>query len=299
MISEQNLADAPPVMAAGAPSNQFHRYLHATAFVGLWMAIGWIFRPDANSYLLIGVPLTVVFQIFVRRKPLVTLWVRDPANFRLSNPRLAVGVVLAVGFAVLPSVMLVHSFTSGSWRSHVPETLWTFCAVVGAFGAGFSFGQFTKQTWKSLGLCLSTAGVIGCGIMASVFLIKVLTHEAALSLSFSQVKAGVASLLIYVPICFVLEEVSFRGAIDAHVHQPGDRYPWLSALFVSCLWGWWHLPILGERRISGLIALAILMPLMHSATGIFLSFGWRRSGNLAVPAIVHALIDAVRNMLLK
>jgi hypothetical protein len=298
MTVEPNLAEAPPIVAAKPSSKQFHRYLHAAAFVGLWMAIGWIFRLDANSYLLIGVPLTVVFQIFVRRKPLVTLWVRDATNFRLSNPRLVIGMVLALGFAVLPSVLLVHSFTSDSWRRHVPETLWEFCAVVGAFGAGFSFGQFTKQTWKSLGLCLATAGVIGCGIMASVFLIKMLTHEAALSLSFSQLKTGVTSLLIYVPICFVLEEVSFRGAIDAYVHQSGDRYPWLSALFVSCLWGWWHLPILGERKISSLIALAILMPLVHSATGIFLSFGWRRSGNLAVPAVVHALVDAVRNMLL-
>jgi hypothetical protein len=299
MTVEPNLAEAPPIVAAKPSSKQFHRYLHAAAFVGLWMAIGWIFRLDANSYLLIGVPLTVVFQIFVRRKPLVTLWVRAATNFRLSKPQLIVGMVLALGFAVLPAMTLVESFQSGSWRREVPETLWSFCAVVGAFGAGFSFAQFTKQTWKSLLLCLATAGVIGCGIMASVFLVKVLMHKAALSLSFSQVKAGVASLLIYVPICFVLEEVSFRGAIDAYVHQSGDRYPWLSALFVSCLWGWWHLPTLGARNVLELIVMVVALPLMHAATGIFLSFGWRRSGNLAVPAVVHALIDGVRNMLLK
>jgi len=32
--------------------------------------------------------------------------------------------------------------------------------------------------------------------------------------------------------------------------------------------------------------------------GVFLSLSWRRSGNLAVPAMVHAFIDAVRNMLM-
>jgi membrane protease YdiL (CAAX protease family) len=96
-----------------------------------------------------------------------------------------------------------------------------------------------------------------------------------------------------------LEEVAFRGAIDSHVHNPNDKHSWLSAIFVSALWGLWHLPIAGAHGILQLVMLIILLPLIHIATGIFLSISWRRSGNLAVPAIVHALIDAVRNMLLK
>jgi hypothetical protein len=47
------------------------------------MAIGWLFHFDANSYLVAGVPLVVFFQLFVRKKPLATLWVRDAARFRL------------------------------------------------------------------------------------------------------------------------------------------------------------------------------------------------------------------------
>jgi membrane protease YdiL (CAAX protease family) len=221
--------------------------------------------------------------------------VRDATRFQLSLLGIVVGIVLAI----LPSIGLIDSFKSSSWRTHLPETLWLLCAVGGAFGAGFSSGYFTKETWKSLGLCLATAGAIGCGLMASAFLVKALVQKAPLSLSWSQARVGVASFLTYVPICFVLEEVTFRGAIDAHVHQPGDRYPWLSALIVSCLWGLWHVPIVGGKTIASVVALVILMPLVHSLIGVFLSFSWRRSGNLAVPALVHAFIDGVRNMLLK
>jgi len=298
MTINSSPGDAPSVVAPKPLSKQSRRYLQAAAFVGLWMTIGWIFRLGAESYLVIGVPLTAAFQAFVRRQPLGSLWVRDATLFRLSRPRIILALVLGVALAVLPAMLLLDSFKSGSWRTQVSATLWTLCGVVGAFGAGFSLSHFHKPTWKSLLLCLATAGVIGCAIMGLAFLVLVLTHKHAAAISWSQAKVGLSSFLVYVPICFVLEEVSFRGALDAHVHQPGDRYPWLSAFFVSCLWGLWHLPIHGERKILNVILLAIAMPLVHSATGIFLSFGWRRSGNLAVPAIVHSFIDAVRNMLM-
>ena len=53
-------------------------------FVGLWMAVGWLFHLDGDSYLVVGVPLVMIFQLVVRKKPLVTLWIRDAESFRLS-----------------------------------------------------------------------------------------------------------------------------------------------------------------------------------------------------------------------
>jgi membrane protease YdiL (CAAX protease family) len=38
-----------------------------------------------------------------------------------------------------------------------------------------------------------------------------------------------------------------------------------------------------------------MLVVVHSAIGVSLSFAWRRSGNLALPAAAHALIDGVRN----
>ena len=90
----------------------------------------------------------------------------------------------------------------------------------------------------------------------------------------------------------------FRGAIDSHVFRPGDKGPWWTAFFVSTLWGWWHLPIAGGQGITQLLTLIVLLPCIHIAVGDFLSLSWRRIGNLAVPATVHAFVDAVRNMLL-
>ena len=58
--------------------NSFRPYIESAAFVAVWMICGWLLRLDANVYLLFGVPLLVLFQLGVRRRPLRQLWVRDP-----------------------------------------------------------------------------------------------------------------------------------------------------------------------------------------------------------------------------
>ena len=258
------------------------------------MAIGWAFRLDGNSYLVVGVPLVVLFQLLARKKPLVTLWVRDAERFRL-NP---LGLVLGIGMAVLPALQLIRTIRSADWSSHIPEILWYTCCIIGAFGAAFAFCRFSKRRWKELGFCMLTAGVIGSGTMVLGALIRWVFLQKPIALSWAMISTGVGSFLLYVPVCFVLEEVVFRGAIDSHVFQAGDKGQWWTAFFVSTLWGLWHLPIVGATGIQQLIRLIILLPCIHIAVGVFLSLSWRRSGNLAVPATVHAFIDAVRNMLM-
>ncbi len=268
------------------------------AFVGVWMAVGWLCHLDANSYLVAGVPLVMFFQLFVRKQPLVTLWIRDAERFRLN----AWGMVMGLGLAILPAVKLIKCCNSASWPSHTPEILWYLCSVVGAFGASFCFCNFTKQTWKDLGFCTGTAGTIGCLTLLLAFLGRLAAKYpgyAPLTFTWGNVLNGLESFLLYVPVCFVLEEVAFRGAVDAHVFQPGDKGQWWTAFFVSTLWGWWHLPITSARGTVQLLALVVLLPCVHIAIGVFLSLGWRRSGNLAVPGTVHAFVDAVRNMLLR
>src|SRR5215207_7269721 len=112
---------------------------------------------------------------------------------------------------------------------------------------------------------------------------------------------GIRSLLLYIPALFLMEEVAFRGAIDSHVCHPGERhgvgatvYGIASAIVVSVLWGLWHYPI--TPHASVIEGVALVLPL-QVAVGPFLSLFWRRSGNLVVPAFVHATIDSVRNTL--
>jgi membrane protease YdiL (CAAX protease family) len=61
------------------------------------------------------------------------------------------------------------------------------------------------------------------------------------------------------------------------------------------MWGWWHLPIMPASVLG---AGMFVFPITHAIIGVPFSLFWRRSGNLLVPAAVHALIDAIRNTIL-
>jgi membrane protease YdiL (CAAX protease family) len=97
----------------------------------------------------------------------------------------------------------------------------------------------------------------------------------------------------YLALGFVLEEVAFRGLVDAHVHHRGEGRQWQSALFVSALWGMWHLPLVIGTLPTLLLPVALFVP--YILIGLPLSFAWRRGGNLALPVGAHAVIDAVRD----
>jgi hypothetical protein len=74
------------------------RYCHALLFVGLWVGLGIVLKLDPNAYLLAGVPLTIGFQLLVRRRPLSAMWVRQAPPFRLGR----LGALLAVGLLIVP-----------------------------------------------------------------------------------------------------------------------------------------------------------------------------------------------------
>jgi membrane protease YdiL (CAAX protease family) len=100
-----------------------------------------------------------------------------------------------------------------------------------------------------------------------------------------------------------VEEVAFRGALDSHVFRPqsdgqASGLPWLSAIFVSALWGIWHLPTAPVSSVSAFAAMIPVVIIIHTLVGVPLSFCWRASGTLVLPAAAHALVDAYRNTIL-
>src|SRR5207237_8420680 len=107
--------------------------------------------------------------------------------------------------------------------------------------------------------CLAIAGPIGIGW---VLLSVAAQRSAGVQPAHASILVGLRSFAVYFPICFVLEEVTFRGVLDTHVAQR-DPGRWRSALFVSALWGAWHLPIVhvaqvahvGAARVAALPAL--------------------------------------------
>jgi hypothetical protein len=261
------------------------RILETTGIVVIWVALGISLHLSVRAYLLLGIPLTAAFQWGVRRQPLRALWVRDAVPFRLD----ATGWAVALLFAIAPVYQFVRDVQA---RSPSTFKLFDLAAVGGAFAVAYALRNFRREMLKPMLLCLATAGVIGILIMVASGFGVGFAHR-----SFTQRFAiGLGNLLMLIPVSFVLEEVSFRGAFDAHVHHPGETRGFLSALLVSGLWGLWHLPVvLGQAPLPALLPQLLAV---HCFIGVPLSVYWRRSGNLFVSGSTHALIDSVRNALL-
>jgi membrane protease YdiL (CAAX protease family) len=274
--------DPAPITASLSPQRRaagpLRRWLEGVLFVAVWMGIGFAMPADTNAYLLLGVPLTLLFQLGIRRAPVRALWVREAPPFRLGWA----GWIAAVGLAILPALLLCQSLMKREWSTGG----WFFCAMAGAVAAGYSLHYFSRAVIRPFLLCLATAGVLG----AAIFVFFALYEGGRLRFDPG---AALSSLLLYFPVIFVLEEVSFRGALDTHVYRPGDRFPWPSALAVSALWGLWHLPTLPVEQRG--VAMAGMLVVVHSLVGVPLSLYWRKSGNLLVPGFAHALVDAIRN----
>ncbi len=248
------------------------------------------------TYLVFGIPLTAGFQLFVRNRPIKDLWVRGGPPLSLRT----VSLKLALLLAIYPFVKLVLLLVGVVSRLGVDTILYLLAAIVGAGAAAYALGQFRRETWRYLGLCLATAGLLGLLLLIDAF-----AQSTALPIAGRlgpDALQGIESLLLYIPVVFMMEEVAFRGAIDSHVRPPGDRrglgsstaYGIASAIAVSVLWGLWHYPITPHASvIEGVVS---VLP-FQVAVGPFLSLFWRRSGNLMVPGFTHATIDSVRDAL--
>ena len=263
------------------------RYAVVAAVVGLWMALGWVFHADGNTYLLMGVPLLWVFQRFVARRPLHELWFAESVRFALPWW----GWLVALGFMVHP-LHALFTWQKPGW----PTQLWLVCSVAGCLPLALSLTQLNRSRLRWLGFCLITAGSVG----VLTTLLGFLLHGSGGVSGLHRLQEGLLSFLRYAPVCFVLEEVFFRGGLDSYLSRPDDRWPWVSAIYVSAVWGWWHLPVVHLREGNQgmqILTLLVMLPLVHIGVGVFFSICWRRSGLLFVPAIIHAFIDAVRNAL--
>lgn len=258
------------------------RVLEALSFVATWIGLGYALHLDSNIYLLVGIPLTLAFQVGVRRRPVHELWVRDGGPFRLDTR----ARLIALALAVLPAVYLVMALRARAWV----ESAWIVACLAGAPAAGYAIAKLGPGRMSGT-RAAATALAIGAVIFQVALIPQIATTGSPDALTMLGI--GVRSALLYLPVTFVLEEVTFRGLLDSHVHAPGESRGWLSALFVSAIWGLWHLPT--EPVTESLPVMIAGLLAVHCAIGVALSFAWRRSGNLALPAAAHALIDGVRN----
>lgn len=275
------------------------RYLEAVGFVAIWIAIGlWLrsciqdYGTAINAYLLACVPLTILFQSCVRKEPLLRLWIRRPGE------PVTIGVstlVMTLVFSITPVCQFwAEEFRGVSAASFVVAG-WYLALILGAFGAAFSLlntpGRNVRKGLPSFLIAIALGG----GIVA---LAAIATGKSLLSADRGSV--FVRQFLLYFPACFVIEEVAFRGMLDPHLEpQSPDRLQnWLSACVVAMLWGIWHIPILPVIETSYLVLQIPAICLIHCMFGIPLSFCSHSAGGLLLPALAHALVDAMRNALL-
>lgn len=271
--------------------SRLRRCLEAIALVALLIAIGEIFRPGIITYLLLTIPATAAFQLLVRHRHLQDLWVRDGPKLE----RRTIGLVVAIALSVVPLITLIRG------RFQLDEVLYLLAAVIGAFVASYALRQGSRATLRDFALCMATAGLIGAVLLVSH---EIFVETQRWTRGAAGQPSGLVPLkplfffqqwLILFPVSFLMEEVTFRGALDSHVHHAGERFGVLSAIFVSLLWGLWHLPTLSASLPLAQRIVAVLP--LQLAVGPFLSLWWRRSGNLSVTAGTHAFIDALRNAL--
>lgn len=259
------------------------RVLEGLGFVAVWVVLGYLVCPNDVTYLLLGIPLTIGFQILVRRRPLRELWARDATRFTLDKR----GLVLAAVLVAAPVYYGIQALPGAHWWL----IGWYFAAVVGAVGAAFALRATTPVSMLRSAMLPMAIGAVGMTAVLGGIHVATGTPVHVLAVLGTVAKY----LAIYFPLTFVIEEVAFRGALDAHIHHDGDGHGWLSAVFVSALWGLWHLPFTTGMALPLLVAELLAV---HVLIGVPLSFAWRRSRNLAGPAFAHAAIDSVRNALI-
>ncbi|HEY7417834.1 MAG TPA: CPBP family glutamic-type intramembrane protease [Ktedonobacteraceae bacterium] len=291
LISTSSAVSKPAIGEHSRPL----RFLIAALVVAVWWTLGFLLHLPTPVFLLLGVPLMVVFQLGIHRQPLRTLWVRSGPPLRLDGWFFFLWAL----FSLFPIYAVVREVMNMQFANAAEYSV----AIVGAFGLAYALKAMQAKTWGQLGLCLLTVGIIG---LLPQFLSLLLPHVLHLhtshpvtttKLTFLQGVEIATGWFLISPIGFVVEEVFFRGALDTYLHRGEEGVGWLSAIFVSALWGLWHL---SAQAVSSGQLLSTVVGLLVSQilVGVPLSLWWRKSGNLVVNNTAHGLLDAVRNVLL-
>ena len=184
-----------------------------------------------------------------------------------------------------------------TWKSPGMDVqLWFVSQPLARFRSHGRFPSALVLSGANSRICLLAVGTVASLTLVIGYLVR--AHAATTPTN--RLLEGLRSLILYVPVCFMIEEVFFRGGLDSYLTRGETRHPWISAFYLSALWGWWHLPTVTlqpEHKVAELAVLVLALPLFHCGVGALLSIFWRRSGLLLAPVFAHAFIDAVRNAL--
>lgn len=287
-IANPSVAARPAIGVNSRPL----RFLIVGLVVVVWWTLGFLLHLTTDGLLLLGVPLLVIFQLGIHRQPLRTLWVRSGPPLRLDGWFLLLWAL----FSLFPIYAVIREAMSMQFVRSAEFSM----AIVGAFGLAYALRAMRTKTWGQLVLCLLTVGTIG---LLPQFLSLLLPHIVHIKSghatttthpTFLQGLEIATQWFLIAPVGFAVEEVFFRGALDTYLHRGEEGTGWLSAIFVSALWGLWHLST--QAPTTGNLFLTVIELLAAQIlVGVPLSLWWRKSGNLVVNNTAHALLEGVRN----
>jgi membrane protease YdiL (CAAX protease family) len=249
-------------------------YIISASFVAAWVLCGRLFHLGVVSYSLIGMPFVVAFQLGICRRPIYQLWARDAQRFRLGR------------FSLLFAIAIIAVSAYLFWPALLPWHLWgalfLTLLIIGSVGVAYALSQ---QHADRLIQALPSFAVV---LLVGCLLVLTLRHPLPLHPSLPLVL--LKNFVRVLPATFVCDEVVFRGLLDSYVAPAsgGRSQAWISAMFISALWGFWH-----TWHSWALLDFALTF-----ALGVPLSFCWRKSGTLLLPGVAHGLIDAARDTIL-
>jgi hypothetical protein len=135
------------------------RFVVATLVIGGYMALGFAFRLGAEAYLLLGIPITIGFQILVVRGPVRSLWLRDAPSMTFTRRSMVAIVVLAVAPAIV---------TAGGIRDGDLAVFgWGLAAMVGAVGAVYALRAMDRDAVRTTIRTTLITGAVLVGIMVA------------------------------------------------------------------------------------------------------------------------------------
>lgn len=187
------------------------------------MAIGHFCQLGGAAYLLLGLPLLLLFQLFVARQPLRHLWVQGAGSFPLNFRFLVIALVLL-------AVPLLNIFYGSRDYGAMHITI-----VLGAFPCAFALSQQRLAALLKALPLFAVSVAVGCAIFAGF----ALWRGGSVLFVPGKVPAFLTDIYCITLACFLVEEVVFRGGVDGHLTAgAADRRSNLvPAVFTSFLWG--------------------------------------------------------------
>jgi membrane protease YdiL (CAAX protease family) len=280
VASDSVLAQVNPSIPATAVDRRLARMVVATMVIGGYMALGFVFGLTSDTYLLLGIPITIAFQALVVRRPLRALWLRAAPPIAFTR-RSALAVVV---IAIAPASVAIR----GAQEGDPVLAAYGLVAMFGALGAVYTLRAMDREAVRST----VRASVINGVILVAVMVVFRLVSGGFHGNPAWAVATAAMSVATYLPVVFVMEEVFFRGLLDPYLHGSTPGRDRALALYGSALWGLWHLPVMSVDL--GLLTIPYLVAI-HTALGYVLVSAWRRTGNLAAPGVAHAVADTLRN----